>query len=519
MKKFFLQNPDELSIDDAYRSLPKLEHIDVSVRAEELGNTLKNLETTGFVGMTISSFSHGDLLRKIIAFKGKHGPCYDQGQQAVYTGAAAAALDDDHHLLIQSHPLPVCEKTANVLALPPYTKLIRRIEPGQKISGDRPEYFKYDHLEKDQERLLKKVTSITRSDQRIPLFYPGPFRLLVLSDGTIIRRGKVTGVPDFESRELMKTDGLFRAEDQLVEENEFYQDNYARKGTKWMFDDFKIGEKSVQPVTTDFSVLSEISVNLRERLLKLIEKDKGYFLLTGSDPADRLGCCPSDEVAEANRLVHAGVLESCIQADYVNSCPVTFYAFKGEIKSGSEEMEFRINPEFRKEVLEKLTHVPRQPAKHVIKWVILAFVIISVLLGIYRMVTNSTLVQDNTFFERLASDNGNQTLVLLFHYHKRCYQCLNMEKFSRDVLQTDFQREMKNDQVVFKLVDMDLPENRQTAREFGFISPMIVLVDIENGEEKKIRIIGDAWKLFNDEQKFKALLKKELVLFIAENNE
>jgi hypothetical protein len=203
----------------------------------------------------------------------------------------------------------------------------------------------------------------------------------------------------------------------------------------------------------------------------------------------------------------------------VNSCPVTFYAFKGEIKSISGEIEFTLNQEIREEVLEKMTHEPRKGITQVIKWVILAFVIISVLFGIFRMVRNSTLVQDKTFFERLASANGNQTLVLLFHYHKRCYQCLNMEKFSREVLETDFQREMKNDRIAFKLIDMDLRENRQTVREFGFISPMIVLVDLEKDKENKIRVIGDAWKFFDDEQKFKTLLREELDQFKVEKNE
>jgi hypothetical protein len=519
LENLFLQDPDALSIDHTYRSMPKLGDITLSVQADGLESTLKDLEKTGFVGMTIAPFSSGAPTRKIRAFKGKHGPCYDKGEQAVYLGEAAAALDDDHHLLLQSEPLPVCEKTSNVLTLPPYEKLIRYVEPGQKISADQPKYFKYDHVEDDQEKLLKKVGKPTRLKVRIPLFYPGPFRLLILADGTIVRRGKVTSIPDSEARKLMKKDGLFRIDDQTGEKNEFYQEEYARAGTKWMFDDFVVGGKSAQPVITDFTALPVISVKMKERLLQMIEKQKSYFLLSGSDPADRLGCCPSDEVAEANRLVQAGILESCSQADYVNSCPVTFYAFKGEIKSVSEEIEFMLNPEFREEVLGKLIQKPPKRFRNVIKWAILAFVAISVLFGIYKMVMNSALVQDKSFFERLASANGNQKMVLLFHYHKRCYQCLNMEKYTHDVLQEDFQNEMEDERLSFKLIDMDLPENRQTVKEFGFISPMIVLVDLENGKEKKVLVVGDAWKLFDDEQNFKALIRKELGQIIGRKND
>ena len=510
-----MQDPDELSIDHAYRSMPKLGNITLSVPEDRLQITLKNLEKTGFVGMTIATFSSETPARKIRAFKGKHGPCYDKGEKAVYLGEAAAALDDDHHLLLQSQPLPVCEKTSKVLALPPYEQLIRCIDPDQKISPDQPEYFKYDHMEDDQEKLLKQTGEPSGHKDRLPLFYPGPFRLLVLSDGTIVRRGKVSNIPDSEARKLMKKDGLFRIDDQAGEKNEFYQEEYAKSGTKWMFDDFVVGEKSIQPVNTDYTGLSGITAKMKERLLQMIEKQKGYFLLSGSDPADRLGCCPSDDVAEANRLVRAGILESCAQADYVNSCPVTFYAFKGEVRSDSEEIEFELNPQFREEVLQKLSVKPPRKIKNVAKWVLLAFVIISVFFGIYSMMMNSDRVHVKSFFERLSAEEGDQTLVLLFHYHKRCYQCQNMEKYTRDVLQDDFLKEISDNQLVFKLIDMDLRENRQAVKEFGFISPMIMFVNLQNGKEKKVSVVGEAWKLFDDEPAYKALIRKELNQFIA----
>jgi hypothetical protein len=519
VEKLFLQDPDELSIDHAYRSMSRLGNVTVSIKADALRTALKNLEKTGFVGMTIAKFTAGDPIRKIQAFKGKHGPCFDKGQEVIYHGAASAALDDDHHLFIKSEPLPVCEKTALVMTLPPYKSLVRCKDPAQPDSVDNPVNFKYDHMVEDQEKLLKRVEPIPRSGKRIPLFYPGPFRLLILGDGTIIHRGKVTSIPESESAELMKKDGFFRANDQPEGENEFFQEEYDRAGIKWMYDDFEIGEKSAQPVATDFSALSGISVKMKERLFKMLGKKQGYFLLTGSDPADRLGCCPSDEVGEANRLVQAGILESYAQAGSVNSCPVTFYAFKEEIKLDKKEIKFAINTGFREEVLINLNEPPRKAIKNSIKWILLIFVLISVLYGIYRLAMNPLPVQTKNFYERLASENGDRIFVLLFHYHKRCYQCLNMEKFTADVLHKDFQDELKDQRIEFKLIDMDLPENRPSVRDFGFFSPMIVLVDIENGKQKKVRVVGEAWKLFDDESRFKALLSQELEQFVAEKNE
>jgi hypothetical protein len=514
-----LQDPDKLAIDDAYRGISKWSYLTLAVKEKNLEDTLKNLETTGFVAITIAPFPPNAGIRKIKAYKGKHGACYEKGQKAVYSGAAAAALDDDHHLLLNSEPLPVCEKTDQVLSLPPYEHLIRIIPPEKELSPEQPEYFSYYSIEEDQDRLLKRVGDIPEKVERISLFYPGPFKMLILLDGTMVRRGRITHIPTSVSKTLIKNDRLFQVDDQPAEGNEFYQDVFQRVGSKWMYDDFVVGKKSDQAVNTDFARLSTISVKMKKRLSQMVDKRKSYFLLTGSDPSDHLGCCPSDDVAEANQLVRAGILESCSQADHVNSCPVTFYAFKGEIKPEREEIEFMINPEFREQVLQILVQKPQPDINNTIKWFLLAFVIISVLFGIYKIVMNPVLVQDKTFFERLASADRDQTLVLLFHYHKRCYQCLNMEKYTRDILEEDFENEMKDKRVVFKLIDMDLHENRQTVKEFGFISPMIVMVDLENGKEKKIKVVWEAWKLFDDEPSFKALIQRELDQFISEKNE
>ena len=61
-----------------------------------------------------------------------------------------------------------------------------------------------------------------------------------------------------------------------------------------------------------------------------------------------MGCCPSDEVGEANRLVEAGVLSAISQEVYGNACPVSYYAFKDEIFVHEEDIQFKKNQEIRR---------------------------------------------------------------------------------------------------------------------------------------------------------------------------
>jgi len=514
-----LQNPDRLAIDDSYRRIKILDGVTFIVDVGRLENTLKDLEETGFVGMTIFPFSPSENVRKIEAFKGKHGPCYDTGRRVIYTGAALAVLDDDHHMLIAGKPLPVCEKTANVLSLPVYETVIETIMTGKENHPDSPEYFRYDNMEEDQEILLKKVKGPLPASDRIPLFYPGPFKLLILSDGTLVRRGKISDIPLVESKKLVRQDHLFNIVDKAFGTTEFYQDLYRRFGPRWIFQDFKVENRSEHLVSPDFSRLNGISKNIRDKILRMIRDENEYFILTGSDPIDHLGCCPSQEVAEANKLVRAGILESCSQTHFEDACPVTIYAFQGEMKEEKQDVKFQPDPDFRRTVLNKLNARSDGSLKKTIRWALLAFVFLSVFIGIYKIAEKSHYADDQNLYEQLMPTEDEQLMILLFHYHKRCLQCLNLEIFTRDVLNTNYEEEIASNRILFRMIDMDAPEYRGMVKQFGFISAMIVLVEFKNGDENEVKVVEDAWKFFDDEQNYKALIRKEINQFISEGDE
>jgi hypothetical protein len=94
-----LQDPDELAVDNAYRSLPRMGEITLSTSFSGLDSQLEQLEQAGFSGMKIKTF--GSAAEKIIirACKGKQGTCYNTGRFARYLGSAQAALEDGYDFL------------------------------------------------------------------------------------------------------------------------------------------------------------------------------------------------------------------------------------------------------------------------------------------------------------------------------------------------------------------------------------------------------------------------------------
>ena len=128
----FLKNPSFVELDDAYRGMPKLGELHFGINADNIYDFISNLESIGYVGMKITRNVTEFHAFKIRAFKGKHGPCYNTGKTALYSGGAMAVLDDDNHLLFRNEIQPVCEKTAKIFQLTVYQGLVQgnTISPG-----------------------------------------------------------------------------------------------------------------------------------------------------------------------------------------------------------------------------------------------------------------------------------------------------------------------------------------------------------------------------------------------------
>jgi ubiquinone/menaquinone biosynthesis C-methylase UbiE len=67
------------------------------------------------------------------AFKGKHGPCFERNQAAVYLGPFQAVLDDDGHRFERGRRYAVCDKTYRLLGQEPYRAHFALVDPLNEI--------------------------------------------------------------------------------------------------------------------------------------------------------------------------------------------------------------------------------------------------------------------------------------------------------------------------------------------------------------------------------------------------
>lgn len=335
--------------------------------AEFPGGDLLEIERAGFVGLKLE----GDVVR---AWKGKDGPCFETGRSAAYTGGAAAALDDDQHLLFGT--MRLCEKTARVYRLPPYEKVVAVTEADPSYAAKEAVPFDCGTFEADAAKLAATLAPAPPGE-RVPVLYPGPFKLLILKDGTILRRGRPARAA---AADLLKSGEVLPAADGV--EPARYAEEYAARGALCLLGDLTF-ERSA-PRARSMNALVDADEGTRRRLVRLIERKDDYFLLVGSDPADKDGCCPNDDVGHANALVKAGVLEAWT-ASAEAACPSTVYAFAGEMSARGEKPTFTRDDALRAEVLTFIQSKKGIPAKLALRLALVLILLGGAALGIWAL--------------------------------------------------------------------------------------------------------------------------------------
>lgn len=272
--------------------------------------------------------------------------------------------------------------------------------------------------------------------------------------------------------------------------------------------------------TANFNALDKIPEQLKGRLLKLINSGYDHFIITGSDPRNIKGCCPSNEVAAANLLVEAGILHAVRFNSKTNSCPVNIYAFPGEIRAGEKRPEFKIDPEFRTKITDYIERNRQSKPKNLIKlirWSLLLFVGISLLVMLIgnftRQKTGSSGFSDINLVKELDLPFHNGVLILQFFRSERCEFCNNMEKYTRETLNVFFIDDLNDKSMTFRPVNMDLPKYGSLKKKYDIFTSTLVFIQISGGNELKWQIVADAWNLTNNREKFIQMLRSQLTEF------
>lgn len=83
------------------------------------------------------------------------------------------------------------------------------------------------------------------------------------------------------------------------------------------------------------------------------------------------------------------------------------------------------------------------------------------------------------------SSQKDKVEVVYFHGKKRCATCMAIEKNAREVINSLFANELKNGEVVFKIVDISTPEGEKIADRYEVTWSSLFVNKWKNGKETR----------------------------------
>lgn len=108
---------------------------------------------------------------------------------------------------------------------------------------------------------------------------------------------------------------------------------------------------------------------------------------------------------------------------------------------------------------------------------------------------------------------ANVDIVYYFMTTQRCPSCMKIEAFTKETVQTKFGGALKKGGMVWKMVNVDLPENRHFIKDYQLYTKSVVLVKMRNGKQVEWKNLDRVWTLLGNKESFQAYIFKEVTAF------
>ena len=107
-----------------------------------------------------------------------------------------------------------------------------------------------------------------------------------------------------------------------------------------------------------------------------------------------------------------------------------------------------------------------------------------------------------------------KVIAYYFHGTVRCETCLKIEKQAEQLINSRFAVEVASDQLVFRPVNYDQPENAHFWKDYKLPSPSLVLVRQENGKDREWKLLAQTWDFVPLPPRLDQYIEEEISKFL-----
>lgn len=109
---------------------------------------------------------------------------------------------------------------------------------------------------------------------------------------------------------------------------------------------------------------------------------------------------------------------------------------------------------------------------------------------------------------------NEKVIVYYFHGNNRCTSCMTLERFARESVEANFAKELKNGEIEFRSINVDVPGNNHYVKDYQLYTRAVIISDVVQGKEKRWKNLQKVWELLHKEKDFKTYVRDETIAYL-----
>ncbi len=125
--------------------------------------------------------------------------------------------------------------------------------------------------------------------------------------------------------------------------------------------------------------------------------------------------------------------------------------------------------------------------------------------------TNGGETSQTLFFE------GDQPVVYVLYLHgnAKCITCDEILDRTTETLRSAFQEHLENKNLIYREINVDLPQNREYATTFEYFTTSVILALYQNGELRSWKNLDKVWDFADKPSAFDPYFTEELTVMLT----
>lgn len=112
--------------------------------------------------------------------------------------------------------------------------------------------------------------------------------------------------------------------------------------------------------------------------------------------------------------------------------------------------------------------------------------------------------------EEVKTESGVSYTMFYFHPTARCESCINIENFSKELLETKYS---SNPKIEFKALNIEDSENEHFRKDYDLKFSSVVLTKHKDNKEEKYKNLDSIWTYSSDKDGFFKYMQSEIKEF------